>query len=505
MSKKRVIIYLSLIIGIGFAIRFYRLTSSPAGLYIDEASIGYNAYSLLTTGRDEHGKSIPLFFEAFGEYKLPVYIYSVFIAQIFFGPSSFAVRLPAVLFGTATILCIYFLCFELVREQNKKITVGLVAAGLLAISPWHLQFTRPGFEASAAIFFIILALAFFFRSIRTHRIRFFLVAVLSFSLSLYSYNSVRIVLPLVLFILFILYLRKIPFWWWICGFLLGLTVIIPFIRYSMSPAGLARAQQVSIFYQPQPQNLLKTFANQYWKNVSPDTLFIRGEPTIAHLTSYRWGLLYLIEAPFVVLGLVALIKKHTREYIFMITFLFICFIPPAITTLSPHALRGSLAIPVMVFVSAYGFVTLCMHIKKDKLRKIVVVFYTSILGISLINFLNVYHYHYVPNSGWDWQVGIKRVTDEVLRIRNGYEEVYFAESGAARVSYLYYLKVDPLLYQTSPQKDALPPYFFNVTDPGLIPVTGKNLYVTPGVLEGWQPLEEISYPNGEIAYRIYVI
>ncbi len=56
-------------------LHFYKLTSIPSGLNQDETSIGYNAYSVLTTGKDEYGKSYPIYFKSFGDEKLPVYIY----------------------------------------------------------------------------------------------------------------------------------------------------------------------------------------------------------------------------------------------------------------------------------------------------------------------------------------------------------------------------------------------------------------------------------------------
>lgn len=49
------------IIVLSGVLRLYKLSDIPVGLYADEASIGYNAYSILKTGRDEHG-----FFSLFG-------------------------------------------------------------------------------------------------------------------------------------------------------------------------------------------------------------------------------------------------------------------------------------------------------------------------------------------------------------------------------------------------------------------------------------------------------
>src|SRR3989338_2535098 len=164
LSKSSFLILI--IVLIGFFVRFYKITSSPEGLYIDETSIGYNAYSIIKTGHDEHGKFMPLFFEAFGEYKLPVYVYSVVFVQLFIGPSDLSVRLPAVIFGTLTIPLLFLFSKELLKNNPSLFIKNLVSplgAFLLATSPWHFQFSRPGFEASIGLFFLILGLYLFFK------------------------------------------------------------------------------------------------------------------------------------------------------------------------------------------------------------------------------------------------------------------------------------------------------------------------------------------------------
>ena len=52
--QKKSLILLSLIILVGFLLRFYNVWSNPPSLYWDEVSQGNNAYSILKTGRDEH-------------------------------------------------------------------------------------------------------------------------------------------------------------------------------------------------------------------------------------------------------------------------------------------------------------------------------------------------------------------------------------------------------------------------------------------------------------------
>ncbi len=57
--KARSWLLLLLVFFIAFFLRFYKLDTIP-GLLRDEASIGYNAYSVLTTDKDEYGKLLPL-------------------------------------------------------------------------------------------------------------------------------------------------------------------------------------------------------------------------------------------------------------------------------------------------------------------------------------------------------------------------------------------------------------------------------------------------------------
>src|SRR5258708_7732467 len=142
---------LLLIFLLAFAIRFIDLTNVPPGLYIDEVSIGYNAYEILTTGKDEHGEKFPMAFRAFGEYKMPVYVYMTVASIALFGKNTFAVRLPAFLTGFLTVVFFYYLLKELIALDKKFMPYHLTKAFLLlstlllALSPWHITFSRTGF------------------------------------------------------------------------------------------------------------------------------------------------------------------------------------------------------------------------------------------------------------------------------------------------------------------------------------------------------------------------
>lgn len=178
--KKHFLITVILILAA--VLRLYGLDRFPAGLNADEAAIGYNAWSLLETGKDEHSAPWPLVFRSFDDYKPPVYFYLVLPFVKFFGLNIWSVRLPSALLGITSVYLVYLVVkmlfknnklsivipsrvegshstrHELRTSNHEQITnnLALVSALLLAISPWHLQFSRGGWEVNAATFFILL-------------------------------------------------------------------------------------------------------------------------------------------------------------------------------------------------------------------------------------------------------------------------------------------------------------------------------------------------------------
>ena len=94
---------------LAFTIRFYQLNNPDHGFYLDEAAIGYNAYSILKTGKDEFGKSFPLLFRSFTDFKAPLYIYLTVLPIKILGLGIFSTRFISAFSGSIAVICIYFL------------------------------------------------------------------------------------------------------------------------------------------------------------------------------------------------------------------------------------------------------------------------------------------------------------------------------------------------------------------------------------------------------------
>ena len=133
--------YLISIVIFGSILRLTFTTVNPPSLNWDEVSHGYNAYSILETGKDEWGVRLPLIFKAYGDFKLPVYIYITAISEFLLGLNVLAVRLPSILAGITSII----FTFKLVKLLFKNNFLALLSAFLVTIEPWSLFFLERHF------------------------------------------------------------------------------------------------------------------------------------------------------------------------------------------------------------------------------------------------------------------------------------------------------------------------------------------------------------------------
>ncbi len=396
------------------ASRLYKIDSIPASVYWDEASIGYNAYSVLTTGKDEWGETLPLHFRAFGEFKLPVYVYSVVISEFVFGVNTFAVRFPSVIFGTLSVIGLYFLVLEL----TKKKSVALLGSFVFSITPWFFIFSRTGYEAVSGLAFFIWAVYFLLRSINEKK--YLLLSTLLFIVSAYSYNSFRILTPIVLGLglLYNSYRKQ-----FVIVLLSGLMLIasaLPLYKLYKQDSGLSRLQAVGS----------SAVVSNYFKNFSPSYLFISGDTNPRSQVPNK-SQLYVIDSIFLVLGIIFIVRSKDPKLYFLLSLLLLAPIPAAITKENPHALRSILMSPILSIISALG---IFYFVKVNKYLVYVVV------GVYLVFFVN-YYYGFIDNynqlSKSAWQYEYKEIFEKQKEgcISDQYAQPY--------IFGLYYNKVDP--------------------------------------------------------------
>ncbi len=213
---------------LAFLLRVPFLDLYPIGFNADEASFGYDAYSLLHTGKDQWGHVLPLMLESFGDFKTPLYSYLDIPFVGIFGLTKIATRLPGALLGVGAVLLVYLVACLLVRHPalvsgsaskfgtgKRQIPdqvrhdeiVGLTSAFLLAISPWHIQLSRGAFESNLTSFFLPLGILLFLKGLKN--IKYFQWSAFVFGLNLFSYHSSKVVTPLVVGFLLIIYRKEL--------------------------------------------------------------------------------------------------------------------------------------------------------------------------------------------------------------------------------------------------------------------------------------------------------
>jgi 4-amino-4-deoxy-L-arabinose transferase-like glycosyltransferase len=359
--------------------RLYKISEIPASVYWDEASIGYNAYSVLTTGKDEWGETLPLHFRAFGEFKLPVYIYSVVASEFIFGVNALAVRFPSVIFGLLSIVGLYLV----VNKITKLKPIALFSSFMFSITPWFFIFSRTGYESVAGLAFFIWAIYFLVLSFEKNKL--LVVSVLLFIASAYSYNSFRILTPIVLGLVFIYKLYKKEFVIVAISSLLLIASALPLYKLYKSDSGLSRLQSVGS----------SAVVGNYFKNFSPYYLFISGDSNPRSQIPNK-SQLYFIDSIFLALGVLYILKSKNPKLYAILFFLFIAPIPAAITKENPHALRSILMSPVLSTISAFGIYSL---IKQNKLfLGLVISAYLVFFGNYYLSFVN--KYNDLSKSAW---------------------------------------------------------------------------------------------------------
>lgn len=357
---------------LALGLRVAWLASVPPALNIDELTIGYDAYSLLLEGRDIHGVPYPFLFRSLGEYKNPLYIYATVPSVMLLGLNAWGVRLPAAAFGTLAVGAAFVLGRVLAGRR-----AGLMAALLLAVSPWHLHLSRLGMDPIPVPFLIAFGWYLMEVGLRGDR-RAFLLASLPLCLSLYSYAVPRLFIPL--FVAGVLLARRgcpSVTRGGVAGFLvLSALMLLPLAHayLTMPEAANARFRGISIFSEDvlmwqehrfaglglkDPRVLYALqFAQNYLAHISPDFLLLGA--------GYSWsvfprdtGRLYLFEGILLLVGLYTMVRLRRPAHLLVLWGLLLFPVAASLTNDAiPHSLRTVVALPFLQLACALGWVRL---------------------------------------------------------------------------------------------------------------------------------------------------
>lgn len=501
---------LVLIILTAAVLRLYHLEKVPPSLYWDEISLGYNAYSILKIARDEHGKFLPVTnFGAFGDYKPPGYIYATVPSIAIFDLTEFAVRFPSAFFGILTVLTVYFLTKKLfVRE-----TIALTAALFLAISPWHLQFSRAAFESNMALFFSTAGIYFFIKFKDKHWYIF--PSLICFLTAMYTFTGQRLFVPFILIILGLQFKEEIikNYKSVLLAILLFLVLFFPLFKFATQTIeGRLRFDEVTIFKDLKPINdsteerriddfkpwaniihnrrffFLHEYLINYFDAFNPSFLFFKGDIN-PRLSPQTVGELYLFDLFLILPGIYFLIKNKHKYALLLFGWILISPLGPATARETPHALRMAHILPTFQIIAALGLASLYSLLR---FKKSLIIFLSGIVALSIFSYLHFYYVHYPLEYSGEWQYGYKQMVNYVSPLYPKVDKVFVSDYlGRAYINFLFYLKKDPYEYLKTADVSRDNLFFYNVNSFDKFVFTnnmenfdsGNSLYVSaPGHL-----------------------
>ena len=469
--KKSTLLLLA-ILALGFFLRFYKLSTLPPGLTWDEAALGYNAYSILKTAKDEHGAFLPLTFKSFGDYKPGIYVYLTVPFVGIFGLNEVSTRLPSVIAGVLAIYGIYLLTNLLFREKGPTPKAcppwrglnphfrALLSALILAISPWHIHFSRGAWEVNVYTTFLLFAIYFFIKSLKNSK--YFIPWVLLSISSILIYQGAKMLTPLIFLGLFTIYfpqLKKIlPSWLTsktnrVVLVLSGLLLSVLLFQNLTGPAG-NRLARLSIFgYKPEMQGeklfhnnpLLTTqlVASRYIYHFSPEVLFYQGSVITERGNLPKQGMLYITDAFLLILGFMALVKlKNSKSKYLIFSLLFLSPIPASLTLAEFSTFRALFMVIPLSIIIALG-----LNYLLKKTNKIILLPTLAFIVLNSVLTLNIYFNHSFEDLASQFNYGYKQVYEQINSLPES-DNIYFTDIyGQPYIYYLFYNKFDPATYQ----------------------------------------------------------
>jgi 4-amino-4-deoxy-L-arabinose transferase-like glycosyltransferase len=343
----------------GAALRFYHITAVPPGLQQDEAVYGYDAYSIFQTGRDHLGHPFPFVsLENFGDWSSPLLTFLCVPFVGIFGLHVEVIRGVTAVMGLIAIPAVFGLAVLLFQRP----AAGVVAAWLIALSPFHVHLSRWAVIPSLVPTMVALTLLVFVWAMRNRNERAFVLAAFLACLTMATYHSMKLYVPLALLPAFLIYHRtilKLKAEALIYAALVFIALAGPILWLTVrDPAGGARFAQTSVF--DQTDGGIGTVVSQYLSYFSPSFWLVRGSNDLMQVPLD--GIELWAVMPFILCGLGWLTWQAVKSSdgwlrssgLLLFALLLLYPIPGALTIPAPDALRGAHVITLAALLASAG-------------------------------------------------------------------------------------------------------------------------------------------------------
>lgn len=482
MNKLRTVLLIFIFI-LALFFRFFNLSSIPPQPTVDEVSIGYNAYSILKTGADEYGNKFPILLRAYDDWRPALYVYLVVPFVGLFGLDPFSIRLPSVILSILTVVAVYFLVKEIsvgaksIRLGKFNLDLAVVTSLFFAVSPWHIYISRLGHEVNASFSFLIFGILFFYRFINKEKWNLYLSAIF-LALSASSYQSTKLIVPLLVLVLSLLYFKKIlsnkktVF----LSALIGTLILLPVLLSTFSDNALIRFKGTNLlqysvdYYEQVGERIEKDKENRDFVGVLFDNRKMGGallisKAYLSHLNPL-WlflnegseqfkaptiGLLYLSELILILVGIVFITGSGIpkKSLIFIFVWFLVSVVPGAIATGYAHPMRVFNMLPVPQIIAGIGFLKI-LSLSKDRVKKIALTLSFVIFALFSLWFYHSYFVLMPREISSHFQYGVLNALVRAEKIEDRYEKIVVSNTDRLFESYMFYLyykRYDPELYQ----------------------------------------------------------
>lgn len=468
MFKK---ISILLILFFALFLRSYHLDTLPPSYFSDEVDAGYQALVFNKDKTDYFGNKYPVHFHSFSDWRTSLYIYSISIFQRITNYSDLAIRLPSVVFSTASIYVFYLL------------TGSLIATFIFSICPWSIHYGRIGFEVSGMLFTILTGIYFWKKYTQNSRLYQLLLSIFFFSLSPYFYSTSKlflIILAILIFTIWYSKIKKTKLLHLIIAGVFALVLLSPLIIDTIKGQAGFRFSYISIFSDPQLgkttdylryQDVFTThqgqtgvstsllskifhnkyglifnkFISNYFSSFSTEFLLISGDQNPRHGFATH-GLIYYLDFFLIFFGLINVIKNRHQDRLglLFVWILVLAPIPFSLTrdSIGPHATRLILMLPSLIYLSYQGILYLSF------LYKSLPIFILALYTISFMSFWHYYNFDYPQESAMSWHWGMKESVKEASKYQI---PIYFSNSYEPFLPFFLYYQ--PYLPQNTPSQN----------------------------------------------------
>ena len=470
--KKRTFILFFCILVLATFVRLWQIGSVPPGLNVDEVSEGYNAYSILKTGKDRYGMFMPITFKSYGSYQPPLYTYLTVLPVYIFGSTVFAVKVVSLISGILVVIFTFFIIREFLITKNDK--TSLIAALVITISPWAIFFSRMATEASVSLTLFVIGFYLLLRSIKNAS--FFVLACLFMGVSTHAYYSERIVSLLFLLGFVVVYRGKLLSQkkWLLWGLTVFAITQLPHLFILNSGAFTRRLNQVSYLSLSSFEAngtafkdilfgrvmfIVREFLSQYLTYFSPRSLFFEPDDQVARSIPNLSVFYIWMIAPWV-FGFRYLIKNRGNFLVKnLIILMLIAPIPAALSTDPFYTLRVFVLLWFFSIVISIGSSQLLEKIKSHFL-KLFVIFILTIFSLA------TFYIHYFALYKHERGETVNFSSTELIKITKERADDNFvidlSRDVALGIRFAFFREYDPTLFQLREGAPFLDKYYSSV-------------------------------------------